>query len=161
MHESVRALAFSDSHGDTGGIKKVLASYGGAAYIFHLGDYAGDARFLRENTSATVLAVRGNCDRQSDEPYFDQIILFGHKIILTHGDQLGAKYSTDRLLYHAQEQEAAAILFGHTHMPLAEYENGVWLINPGSISRPAAGLRTAAQLMIGPFGVVPKIIKIA
>jgi uncharacterized protein len=161
MAKTVYALAFADSHGVTSGMQKALEQYSeGVEYMFHMGDYAGDADFLREHSRAQVMAVRGNCDFISDYPYFDEIVLCGHKIILTHGHKLNAKYSTDRLLYYAQEREAKAILFGHTHVPLTEYVDGVWLINPGSITEPRAGFRSVASLMIGQWGVVPKIMQI-
>lgn len=161
MAKTIHALAFADSHGVTSGMKKALELFGGGVeYIFHLGDYSSDAEFLRQNSGAQVKAVRGNCDFISDDPYFDEIILSGQKIILTHGHKLNAKYSTDRLLYYAQEHEAKAILFGHTHVAMAEYADGVWLVNPGSITEPRAGFRSVAALMIGPWGVVPKIMQI-
>ena len=31
------------------------------------------------------------------------------------------------------------LISGHTHMPLAKKENGLWLINPGSTSWPRGG----------------------
>lgn len=141
-------------------MQKALELYGEVDYIFHLGDYAGDAEFLRLNSRAQVLAVRGNCDFISKEPYFDEVVLGGHRIILTHGHKLNAKYSVDRLFYYAQEHDAKAILFGHTHVAMTEFVDGIWLINPGSISEPREGFRSAAQLLIGKWGVVPKIVQI-
>ncbi len=152
---------FADSHGVTSGMQRALELFGeGVEYIFHLGDYCRDAAFLRQHSAAHVTAVRGNCDYIADDPYFDEVTLCGQKIILTHGHKLNAKYSTDRLLYYAQEHEAKAILFGHTHIAAAEYADGVWLVNPGSITEPRAGFRSVATLMIGPWGVVPKIMQI-
>ena len=161
MAKTIYALAFADSHGNTSGMQKALELFGGdAEYIFHLGDYSRDAEFLRQHSGAKVIAVRGNCDLASEDLYYEEVILCGHKIILTHGHKLNVKYTTDRLLYYAQEREAKAILFGHTHVPMAEYADGVWLVNPGSITEPRAGFRSVAKLMIGPWGVVPKILQV-
>jgi len=158
MPESVRALAVSDSHGDRVALERALEKFGDVEYIFHLGDYAGDAEFIEANSRAKVLSVRGNCDLMSDAPFFEEVILRGQKIILTHGHKLNAKYSMDRLLYYAQEHEAKAILFGHTHTAYCEYMDGIWLVNPGSVSESRSGPPSAARLLIGGFGVVPKIV---
>lgn len=158
MPEGVRALALSDSHGDKGAISKALDRFGDVDYIFHLGDYSSDAEYVAEQSKARVITVRGNCDYISDDPYFEEVVIRGQRIILTHGHKLGAKYSYDRLFYYAQEREAKALLFGHTHVPYCEYMDGIWLVNPGSISEPRSGLPSAARLLIGAFGVVPKVV---
>lgn len=158
MAESVRALAISDSHGDLKAIEKALDLFGDVKYVFHLGDYAGDADYIEEHSRAKVLRVRGNCDFISDDPYVEEVLIRGQKIVLTHGHKLNAKYSTDRLFYYAQEHEAKAILFGHTHTAYCEYMDGIWLVNPGSVTEPRGGRPSAARLLIGEFGVVPKIV---
>jgi putative phosphoesterase len=158
MLDSLRALAVSDSHGDRGALKNLLDQFGDVEYIFHLGDYAGDADYIAANSRARVLRVRGNCDFISDAPYHEEIEIRGQKIILTHGHKLGAKYSYDRLFYYAKERQAQAVLFGHTHVSFCEYMDGIWLVNPGSLSEPRNGPPSAARLLIGEFGVVPKIV---
>lgn len=158
MLKSARALALSDSHGDFSALGKALDRFGDVEYIFHLGDYASDAGYIAEHSRAKVLSVRGNCDFVSDAPYYTEAVIRGQKIILTHGHKLGAKYSVDRLFYYAREHEAKAILFGHTHAPYCEYTEGIWLVNPGSVSEPRGGPPSAATLLIGAFGVVPKIV---
>jgi putative phosphoesterase len=158
MPKSVHALALSDSHGKLSAIQRALDRFGDTEYIFHLGDYDSDAKYIAEHSRAKVMRVRGNCDLMSGEPYFREIFICGQKIILTHGHQLKVKYSVNRLLYYAQENEAKAILFGHTHMPYCEFEDGIWMVNPGSVAEPRAGLPSAARLLIGDFGVVPKIV---
>lgn len=155
---SVRALALSDSHGDNKAIQKALDLFGDVEYIFHLGDYASDAEYISEHSRAKVLSVRGNCDFLSEDPYFEEVVIRGQRIVLTHGHRLGAKYSTDRLLYYAQAHEANAILFGHTHVPYCEYADGIWLVNPGSVAEPRGERPSAARLLIGEYGVVPKIV---
>lgn len=158
MPDSLRALAVSDSHGDREALKNLLDQFGDVEYIFHLGDYAGDADYIAASSRARVLRVRGNCDFISDAPYTEEVTIRGQKIILTHGHKLGAKYSYDRLFYYAKERQAKAVLFGHTHVSLCEYMDGIWLVNPGSLSEPRSGPPSAARLLIGEFGVVPKII---
>ena len=160
MAKSCRALAISDSHGDNAAIQKALDRFGDVEYIFHLGDYAGDAEYIRAHSRARVWSVRGNCDALSDDPYFEEVVICGQRIVLTHGHKLNAKYSVDRLYYYALEHEAKAILFGHTHIAMTQYIDGIWLVNPGSVSEPREGGRSAALLLVGEYGVVPKIVSL-
>lgn len=160
MAKSAFALVLSDSHGDKNAIQKALDQFGDVDYIFHLGDYASDATYIAEHSRASVRSVRGNCDYIADDPYFDEVVICGNRIVLTHGHKLNAKYSMERLYYYALEHEAKAILFGHTHVATAQFVDGIWLVNPGSVSEPREGGRSAARLMIGEYGIVPKIVTI-
>ena len=87
----------------------------------------------------------------------DEIVLAGQKILLTHGHFYKVKYSYDRLFYHAKECGATAALFGHTHRQYCEYEDSLWLVNPGSAGASPDGTICYATLLIGRMGVVPKL----
>ena len=157
----MRALVLSDSHGDKSALKLIASRFSAVDYFFHLGDYVGDAHALSAQVpQSKVVCVKGNCDISAAEPEFEELVLQGNRVILTHGHALHAKYSYDRLLYYAAERDAAAILFGHTHLAHTEYVNGIWLVNPGSASRKGNNLPSVALLVITPSGVVPKVIKL-
>ena len=72
----------------------------------------------------------------SDLPREDEILLEGHKIMVTHGHNYGVSMD----LYGVSEEAAARgceiVCFGHTHKPVVEKKNGVLVINPGSLSFP-------------------------
>ena len=157
MKKMVRALVLSDTHGNKGVIDRALRQFADFDYIFHLGDNISDARYIEQNTRAIVVAVKGNCDMGDAGNDTEQVVLCGQKIILTHGHLLKVKYSYDRAFYYAQEQGAKAILFGHTHQPYCKYEDGIWLVNPGSAGCSYDGIERAATLMIGEVGVIPKL----
>ena len=91
---------------------------------------------------------------------FEEVVLAGQKIILTHGHLLKVKYSYERAFYYAQEHEAKAIIFGHTHRQYCEYIDGIWMINPGSAGESGSGGIEYATLLISDVGVVPKLKKI-
>lgn len=161
LSEYVRALAVSDTHGNRRAMDEIIRAYSDILYVFHLGDCVRDADYLaRHMKDAVVLSVRGNCDPGSDRPAYEDIIIKGQKIILTHGHTLQVKYSLDRLLYYAQEREAQAILFGHTHVPFAENDNGIWMVNPGSAGQGRMHDESVAMLLIGEAGIIPKILKL-
>ena len=52
------------------------------------------------------------------------------------------------LVYLAQEYECRAVCFGHTHVPVNEIENGIRLLNPGSLSNPRGGSQPSCALMV-------------
>jgi putative phosphoesterase len=75
-----------------------------------------------------VEAVLGNID----EPAL-RGLLPDERIVDVAGVRIGMRHVPDpdeRLL--ARFPGCGAVVFGHTHVPLAEKREGVWLLNPGS-----------------------------
>jgi putative phosphoesterase len=75
-----------------------------------------------------VEAVLGNID----EPAL-RGLLPDERIVGIAGVRIGMRHVPDpdeRLL--ARFPGCGAVVFGHTHVPLAEKREGVWLLNPGS-----------------------------
>lgn len=154
-----QALAVSDTHGNKRALKAIIREFPKVPYLFHLGDNVRDAVFLSDHLPDTcVLNVKGNCDPGYPDPVYEDVVIKGQRIILTHGHTLQVKYGLDRLLYYAQEHDANAILFGHTHIPVVEREGAVWLINPGSAGEARGRGETVAMLLIGETGIIPRIL---
>lgn len=55
----------------------------------------------------------------------------GKTIFVTHGHLYDAKSGLYRITSAAREAGADILLFGHTHMPLTLYEDGLYIMNPG------------------------------
>ena len=55
---------------------------------------------------------------------------------MTHGHTMSVGYDNDRLLQAAKENGADIAMFGHTHLPYLATEDGIMLLNPGSLSKP-------------------------
>lgn len=85
----------------------------------------------------SLVAVRGNCDAEVDQmllqfPMMGDYVLIlheGRKIYATHGhgasiDNLPALTAGDMFIQ------------GHTHLPVADIKEGIFVLNPGSISLP-------------------------
>ncbi|MDT8718109.1 phosphodiesterase [Clostridium sp. 19966] len=87
-----------------------------------------------------IIAVRGNCDSEVDAALLNypmmsdySFILFGERrVFLTHGHL----YNPDKL---PALKQGDIFAYGHTHIYQAENVNGIFLINPGSVSLPKAG----------------------
>ena len=131
-----RALIFSDSHGRLENLLDVLKQYPDVVAVFFLGDVEGDADRLRRSTPYPVYMVRGNCDYSSDIPQELEIEFAGKKIVMAHGHRYLNYGGMDALKKWALMQGADIVMFGHTHIPFCEEEEGVTLLNPGSISKP-------------------------
>lgn len=138
----MKCLIFSDSHGDPYNMKRAIERNPDAEVIFFLGDGISDAESLAiEDRCRMWIAVRGNCDfstvflnRELNKT--EEITLGGKKIMLTHGDVYGVKGGLEGLSSAARSRGADIVLFGHTHIPCESYVDGLYLFNPGSISRP-------------------------
>ncbi len=161
MEKFKKALVVSDTHHNQESLKQIANQYANVDYLFHLGDNTSDAHYLQQHLPGVeVHYVKGNCDLGSNAPEFDEVFVLGNKIILTHGHLLQVKYSYDRAYYYAQEQEAKALLFGHTHTAYTEHIDGLWLINPGSAGEATHEEPSVAMLVISKDGVVPKILRL-
>lgn len=160
MNRMTQALAVSDTHGNRQILPQIARQFPDVRYVFHLGDGVRDAVWLADHMpDSTVVNVKGNCDWSSECNDFEELTIAGQKIVLTHGHLLQVKYGYDRLLYYAQERNAQAVLFGHTHQAYIERVDGIWLINPGSAGEPRGGAQpTVAILLIGEVGIVPKLL---
>lgn len=127
-----KLFVFSDSHGKTDRLHRLVARLEGD-YFIHCGDFGMD---LQGNN---VFHVRGNCDPWSKAPLEVLLQIEERTIWITHGHKQRIKSGLHSLLYGAQEKGADIVLFGHSHEMTAVEEQGVLLLNPGSISLPPPG----------------------
>ena len=147
----------SDLHGSLPATKQMLEKYqqSGAQYLILLGDIlnhgprnpvpegyqpAAVAELLNDY-SEQIIAVRGNCDSEVDqmllnfpmlESYAWILLENGKRLFLTHGHL----YNADN---HPPLKAGDVIVHGHTHLPVAELHDSVFVYNPGSITFPKGG----------------------
>ncbi|MGE5474011.1 MAG: YfcE family phosphodiesterase [Ignavibacteriales bacterium] len=134
----MKAIIFSDSHGQTDAMIDIVAKNNDVHKIIHLGDLVKDAERLEyEYPNIEIIRVAGNNDWYSNEPTERLIELSNKKTLITHGNFYGVKNGLSKVLGRSKELGAEVVLFGHTHIPHESYEQNVLLINPGSISLPA------------------------
>ncbi|MBR1444691.1 MAG: metallophosphoesterase [Firmicutes bacterium] len=134
----MKILVLSDTHGLLDNAYKITDKIKTEIYaIIHLGDYDRDADTLRfKYPDLKVFSVAGNCD-YSDYDNTERIInLGGVKIFMTHGHTYHVNSGVMRLAYAAMEKEADIALYGHTHSAFISREDGILIMNPGSISSP-------------------------
>ena len=145
----------SDTHGLVR--PEVLEIFKGVDLIIHAGDIAGVEVLNALETIAPVRAVCGNNDRDSwaDHIPHDQVIEYGsHLFYVLH--ELG------HLDLDPAAAEFSAVIYGHSHRPLAETKKDVLYLNPGS-----AGPRrfsfpiSIARLHIDKLRLTPELIDLS
>ena len=157
----MRIVVISDSHRRSAIIDKILSSQPDAQHVFFLGDNATDIedfQFLYPNK--IFHTVCGNCDFASMLPTVGLEVIGGKRILYTHGHTLSVKYGIGRLLEISEKNNCNIALYGHTHISRILYENGIYLVNPGSCSCAREGRNSYAVIDITDNGIMPIIIEI-
>ena len=134
----MRIIAMSDSHGSRLALEKVFEMTVESGNIFvHLGDGERELELMKSRyPNLDIRHVAGNCDYASLSPDFDVIFAGDVKILITHGHIYGVKHGTETIRSLARDFGCKAALFGHTHCRYQSYEDGIYLLNPGSCACP-------------------------
>ena len=112
----MRILVLSDTHGDFNSMLRAVDAQKNAEVIIHCGD--GKAQI--------------NCDFGAKYPDVQNVEVGGKKIFVTHGHLFQVKFTPYNLICAARENKADIVCFGHTHCAMNEYEDGLYIMNPGS-----------------------------
>lgn len=137
-------LIVSDIHGSAEGIRLVgrARDHLHAEGIISAGDQCPS---FPSPLWSSLISVRGNCDRFYEymdmpfPPLYRTLRLYGRSITVTHGDRM---WIDDFTL-----QDGDIFVSGHTHVPSLSKEGGVYLVNPGSPSRPRSVEGPTAALL--------------
>ena len=130
-----RILIISDTHGYTDPCLSIINSTRFDA-IIHAGDYTRDAEDLEYiYPNIPIHYVKGNNDLFSRAPSELTVIIDKARIYITHGHEQHVKYE---ITYHTLRERALRshpdlVVFGHTHEPYTSYDDGMIILNPGSV----------------------------
>lgn len=139
----------SDTHSSLPAMRKILALTPPVELWLHAGDHYSDSRLLAELTGIRTIGVRGNCDFKADGGHIDEFLeLEGYKIWITHGHKYIRRNEYADLAGWAKDLGQDIVVYGHTHLPVCTYKDGILLINPGSPSRPHNGKPSFAVLTL-------------
>ena len=151
----MKLLVLSDSHGVLSTMEEAVRR-AQPDQIVHLGDCWEHGRELALRFPGIPLEqVPGNCDRVPGAAKERVLEVEGHRMLICHGHTYEVKDSLLSAAYGAEQKKAEVLLFGHTHHPLTDYDDGLYILNPGSLSygRPTYGL-----LDITEAGIVPHTV---
>lgn len=124
----MKILLISDSHGSKKKIESFLKNIN-YDFVFFLGDGVRDVEDFDVNQ---VKRVCGNCDFFSSEAVTRFENLAGKKFMLTHGHDYRAKLTKSLMLQTAKQNYCDAVCYGHTHVQMSEYLDGILFVNPGA-----------------------------
>ena len=152
----MKYIIASDIHGSALYCAKLLERFTaeGADGILLLGDvlYHGPRNDLPEGYAPkevitmlnplkdSILCVRGNCEAEVDQMVLDfnvttehrTLDLVGKKLMMTHGHHINIDAPP-------AQADIEFVIYGHTHIPLKAQKDGVWYLNPGSVTIPKNG----------------------
>lgn len=151
----MQLVVFSDSHGNFNALYQLVGKYPGADRFIFLGDGIVEFRFVVATyPEHKFLAVRGNCDFDSNYEAED-ILQVGERLcFFTHGHTYDVKSNLNKLVGRAGVLGASVVLFGHTHTSLIQNVDGILLLNPGSVSLPRGGPASYGLITITDEGKV-------
>lgn len=145
----------SDTHRHYSSINEGIKLLEDIDELIHLGDNTDDVEVIRRSFKGKIYNVKGNCDFSSSIPSERIEIIEGKKFFITHGHRYDVKYDLLNLRYRAEELGADVALFGHTHQSYISYEQGIWIVNPGSVSLPRDNVKSIAVIEITDGGINP------
>jgi uncharacterized protein len=142
----------SDTHGLLR--PEALDALRGSDLIIHAGDVGKPEILERLREIAPVVAVRGNVDTAPwarELPETQTIEIAGHRIFVLH--------DRSQLAVDSAQAGFAAIIFGHSHKPMAEDPDGILFLNPGSAGPRRFRLPiTIGRIRVSRSGLQPEII---
>lgn len=150
-------VVISDTHGHRAGIEKLKTLFAENDYIIHLGDGASDMRDIVNAYPEKTFVCQGNCDFFSALPE-GELEVEGVKIFFCHGHKYRVKADLSALAEEAARRGCKAALYGHTHRALISEENGVLLVNPGSLRYPAGEGGSYCYLTVNGEKIYPVLV---
>ncbi|MCM1042739.1 MAG: YfcE family phosphodiesterase [Corallococcus sp.] len=146
----MKIAVFSDLHGSVKGAEEVKAAVKRECpqKVVICGDVYGcsieNKAYIGELLSLMVPApymIQGNNDYSGDEkysglPYTDNLMTyhFDRTLFFNHGHSYNAGRIPPLL------KEGDALIYGHTHIGFLRKQNGIFVVNVGSVSRPRGGV---------------------
>lgn len=137
----MKLLVCGDTHGNNQAIACLIRAFAfhRPQLFAHTGDFYRDFQRIREETGVDGYGVTGNCDFGLTEPEEQLFELDGIRVLLVHGHQHRVKRGPRHLIRAARKKGVQLVLFGHNHIPLVQREQGLLLVNPGSLYWPRGG----------------------
>lgn len=151
----MRILVLSDSHGRSFSLRNAILDQAEARNIIFLGDGVREMeKVADEFQDLKVYMVRGNCDYSCSEPEEMLTEIGGKRIFFTHGHKYSVKSGTGVIASAAKRFGADICLYGHTHEPYTVYDDGLYIMNPGTASGARTGLMSYGIIDITESGIM-------
>lgn len=138
----MKILVLSDTHGRLDRARDIYKKMKRPDALVHCGDFAADGKRLAGEWGLLLTVVRGNCDGPTAaESAGSEALLETPQgsILVVHGHTCNVHHGTGGLVRAARARGCIAVCYGHTHIAGISVRDGIYLINPGSLSLPRDG----------------------
>lgn len=134
----MKILIVSDTHRKDDNLKMVIEKTKPLDMLIHLGDAEGSEAMISSwlNEGCRLEMVLGNNDFFSCLDKEREIWIGKYKVLLTHGHYYNVSLDPELLRKEAVARGFDIAMFGHTHRPYYSEDEGVIVLNPGSLSYP-------------------------
>ncbi len=132
----MKILIVSDTHGRCTNLERVLAMVRPIDLLIHLGDIERDRDYIEAICDCPMEVVAGNNDFLSSDPRELLLPLGNHLVFAAHGNRYAVNGGPFLIKKQAKEKGADIVMYGHTHVPLVDLSDDIWVLNPGSLSLP-------------------------
>ena len=132
----MKILIVSDTHGRNNGYLDLLEQSEKMDMVIHCGDVEGSEYLISESSGCKTVIVQGNNDYFSDLPREMIVKLGKYKALVTHGHAYYVNMGYEHLVREAKKRKVDMVIYGHTHRPVITEENGIKVLNPGSLAYP-------------------------
>lgn len=132
----MKIMIVSDTHNSHRNLERAIEKAGKIDMLIHLGDVEGGEDYIEALADCPAHILSGNNDFFSDLPREEEFDIEGRHIFITHGHYYYVSMNEERLKEEARNRGADIVMYGHTHKPSCERENGLLVLNPGSIAFP-------------------------
>lgn len=143
----MKVLLVSDTHGREDTLQQAVALEK-PDFLCHMGDVEGKEDEIREIANCPLAMIAGNNDFHTEllpEVLFE---LEGFRIFMTHGHCYYVYGGTDHLKAVGRQKGADIVLFGHTHRPMLEIGQELFVANPGSLTYPRQEKRRPSYMVM-------------
>lgn len=146
-----KIIIASDIHGSAYYCRKLMKAFSEekAHVLLLLGDildgsdYEDVADMLNTlNEDNRIFCVRGNCDTEMDQSMLKFPIMAEYCLLLVKNRVIFATHGHNKHL-KPHISSGDIMLQGHTHVPAWDYRDGIFYLNPGSVSLPRRGSKNS------------------
>ena len=130
----MKVLIVSDNHRDEASLEDLIYIY---EKEIDLWLHCGDSEFgVDHPVWNTFVTVQGNMDWENKLPKIAVEENEGTRFAVLHGHNHQVRRSLEPMEEVAEANNVSIVFYGHTHVAKVDEQNGVYFINPGSITQP-------------------------
>lgn len=146
--EPRKILIVSDTHRKNDNYFTLLEQQKPLDMVIHCGDAEGSEYALSQAAQCPVQIVLGNNDFFSNLPRELEFEIGRYRVWVTHGHSYYVSVGCERIKQEARERGVDIVMFGHTHRPYLDEEEGLITLNPGSLSYPRQDGRRPSYIVM-------------